>query len=280
MKNLCLLSSCFILFYLFSCKPNLVGLGEKTYSPQLDKIMVEQLGINDSVNIVPPQSFMVQRNLENNGNANVNTPYVIRDRIQPLVFQAIVGNYGFDTIPNTTIYEETISGPQLASSAEDSISFGPIGPLGCGMYKETITIDTLNTVDESNELDNQSVHYFFVPSTQNFSVTKNEILTGVPHDSGRIVTTVFTVTAGPTFSVEYAHFNYVSTEDSKAVTFPAPPVNIPAGTSLDISMEIEVKEHKVTSGFESSIYGKITTISEDGCIIKHEGAKVFVEHSN
>nr|WP_321233508.1 hypothetical protein [uncultured Psychroserpens sp.] len=268
------------IFILFACQPNLTGEGEKIYDPQLSKIMVEQLGISDSVDIVPPSTFEVRRNLINNGNANVNDAYVIRDRIQPMVFQAIVGNYGFDTIPNMTIYDETINGPLLNASQSDTISFGPIGPLGCGMYKETITIDTLNTVGESNELDNESIHYFFVPSTQNFGLTKNEIVTGAPHTDGQIITTIFTITAGPTFSVDYAHFTFVSTEGSTAKTFPPAPVTIPAGTSLNVSMEITVKEHTFTSGFESSITGKITAISEDGCIIRQETAKVYVEHEN
>ncbi|OUS02068.1 hypothetical protein A9Q86_05300 [Flavobacteriales bacterium 33_180_T64] len=280
MKNLVLSFLSLTILLTLSCQPNLTGVGEKTYSQQLDKIMVEQLGINDSVDIVSPTAFEVRRNLTNNGNADVNTAYVIRERIQPMVFKAIVGNYGFDTIPNAIIYEETISGPQLTTSQLDSIIFGPIGPLTCGMYKETISIDTLNTVSESNEFDNESIHYFFVPSTQNFGLTKNELLTGVPHSDGSITTTTFTITAGTNFSVDYAHFSYVATEGSTAVTFPPPPVTIAAGASLTIRMEIKVIEHTFSSGFESSINGKVTAISEDGCIIKQESAKIYVEHKN
>ena len=260
--------------------PNLTWDGEKEYDPEIGKIMVEELGINDSVNIVSPTAFMVQRNITNSDSGDVTDAYVIHERIQPMVFQAIVGNYGFDTIPDATVFEQTIAGPQLSAFALDSVTFGPIGPLACGMYKEYLRIDTLNTVSETNENDNNSEHYFFVPSTQNFGLSKVEMVTGVEHSVGTVITTRFTITAGATFDVEYAHFSFVATEGSTAVTIPPPPVNVPAGTVLNVDMQITVQEHTFTSGFESSIYGKVTCISEDGCIIKQEGTKVFTEHEN
>jgi hypothetical protein len=291
MKNylLFLLASSFII--VISCQqcqptspppsdPNLTWDGEKTYDPSIDKIMVEQLGISDSVDIVSPTTFTVQRDLLNSDSGDVSGAYVIHERIQPMVFKAIVGNYGFDTIADVTIFEQSIAGPQLSAFALSPISFGPIGPLGCGMYKEILRIDTLNSIAETNENDNQSEHYFFVPSTQNFGLSKTELVTGVEHSIGAVVTTTFTITAGATFDVEYAHFTFVATEGSTAVTFPAPPQTITAGTTLNVNMQITVQEHTFTSGFESSIYGKVTCISEDGCIIKQEGAKVFTEHEN
>ncbi len=260
--------------------PNLTWDGEKIYDPLIDKIMVEQLGINDSVDIVSPTTFTVERNLLNSDSGNVSNAYVIHERIQPMVFQAIVGNYGFDTIAGPPVFEQAVAGPQLSAFALDPISFGPIGPLGCGMYKEILRIDTLNSVAETNENDNQSEHYFFVPSTQNFGLSKTELVTGVEHSIGSAVTTTFTITAGATFAVDFAHFTFVATEGSTAVTFPAPPVRVPAGGVLNVNMQINVQEHTFTSGFESSIYGKVTCISEDGCIIKQEGAKVYTEHEN
>jgi hypothetical protein len=260
--------------------PNLTWDGEKIYDPLIDKIMVNQLGINDSVDIVSPTTFTVERNLLNSDSGDVTDAYVINERIQPMVFQAIVGNYGFDTIAGATVFEEAVAGPQLSAFALDPISFGPIGPLGCGMYKEYLWIDTLNSVAETNENDNLSEHYFFVPSTQNFGLSKTELVTGVEHSIGTAITTTFTITAGATFDVEYAHFTFVATEGSTAVTIPPPPVTVPAGTVLNVNMQINVQEHTFTSGFESSIYGKVTCISEDGCIIKQEGAKVYTEHEN
>ena len=242
--------------------------------------MVEGLGINDSVDIISPTTFTVQRNLVNSDSGDVGDAYVIHERIQPMVFQAIVGNYGFDTIAGAPVFEQSIAGPQLSAFALGSADFGPIGPLGCGMYKEYLSIDTLNSVAESNENDNDSEHFFFVPSTQNFGLSKTELVTGVEHSIGTVVTTTFTITAGATFDVNYAHFSFVATEGSTAVSIPPPPLLVTAGNTLNVNMEITVQEHTFTSGFESSIYGKVTCISEDGCIIKQEGAKVYTEHEN
>ena len=257
-------------------EPNLHWEGIKEYDPSSGKLMVEGLGINDSVDIVDPVAFMVERKINNDGAADVSTSYILHEQITPMVLQINTGSVGFDTT-DRVVFDQAIAGPALAVGATDSVNFGPIGPLPCGMYRERLRIDTTNAIAESNETDNESFHYFFVPSTQNFGLSKNEILQGIGHEVGRTATTTFTITPGID-TVIFAHFSFVSTEGSTADVVPPPPITVLPGAPLTVTMFVTTQEHQVTSGFELSITGKVTAISADGCIIRQESAKVYVEH--
>jgi hypothetical protein len=270
-----LLFSASILVLFSACQPNLKWEGEKVYSNATSRIYVEGLGIDDSVDILTPSAFRITKAISNDGNGGSGS-YQVNESIEAMVFQAVAGNYGYAPL-GTIVVDTNLSGPAVAAGATDSIRFQLNQVLPCGLYKETLTIDPANSVAEGNEGDNDTVHYFFVPSSQNFGLMKTEIVTGIFHKDGQVNTTQFTITAGID-SVRYAHFSFVATEGSKAFTVPPPPVTVMPGAPLTINMFVEGKGHTFSSGFEPTVTGKVTAISADGCIIRQESAKVFVEH--
>jgi len=265
-----------LIFLVVSCTPNLFWSGEKQYNPSQSKIYVDGLGINDSVTILYPDSqFVVSRLLNNGGTSAINQVYLVDDKIKRMTFFAVAGTAGF--IEQDLVYQMTVPGPQLNAQTADSVFFGVIGPLDCGLYKQIMTADTSNVVKELNENDNAGTHYFLVPSNQNFGLSKTEIITGLPHTAGMIHTTDFNIVAGID-TVWVGHFSFIATEGSTASIDVATPLMIPPFGTQTVKMFVTPKDHKINSGFEPTVTGKLTVISNDGCIIKQKKAKVFIEH--
>lgn len=274
-----------VLFSTIGCT-NLTWIGDKTYAPAATATLdVAGLGVNDSVDILPPGAAPVAtRAITNDSSVAAPGGYEVTDVVTQWVFTANTGSYGFSAgDPAThTVFSGSAVGPALAPGQTQSLSFGPMPPLACGLYQETLTIDVGGDVVESNEADNSSSHFFFVPSDQQFAINVTTLTSGINHDAGDTPTHIFNIVPLlPTASWTYAHFTFVATEGSTAYTDPAPPVPAPGGPGglTTITMHVVPKEHKIPSlGFQPTVTGKVTLISEDGCVIRQRTARVFVEH--
>lgn len=261
---------------------NLVWQGPKTYTPPpIQQITVDDLGIDDVVDILTPAAFGVSRNVVNDSATTpVPAGYLVTERIVRWVFVAAGGTVGW--VPGDpathTVYTQTVAGPALAPGASAPIGFGPVPPLPCGLYQETLTVDAGNAVAEANEGDNVGRHFFFVPSTQNFVINVIPVAPSIVHTAGPTNTHTFRVTAAGAPAWVYGHFSYVANEGSTAFT--QPPRNTPGGPGPQvIQMFVTPKTHTISRfGLEPTVTGKITVISQDGCIIKQESAKAFIEH--
>ena len=276
---------------LVACQPNLTWKDAKEYTPPAPKILVEGLGINDSVAIFAgPVPFSIMDTLMNTSlNAAVPVGYTLRERILRWVFQAVAGAVRWvpgDTLTHT-VFADTISGPALPPEGRAAITFDSIPALPCGLYGETLTADLEDDVGESNEADNDGQHFFFVPSAQNFSIVVTPLVNPPElfHNHGTTATHTFTVAPVPAPVAgappgTFAHFTFVATEGSTAATVPAAPAPIPPA-GLVITMQVTSIEHSLGGGglgFVPMLTGKVTVISADGCVIRQETARVLIEH--
>jgi hypothetical protein len=245
--------------------------------------MVDGFGISDSVSILPPgaATITVSHSITNAGTGAVSGSYIATDSVVRWVFQGgpTVG-YGWVPGPASsyTVPTSPATGPPLGAGATATIAFPPFAiPSGCGLYSETLTIDAGATVSESNEADNvdSTTHLFFVPSTQQFNITVNEINSSIGHLQVDPPTHQFIVTPAGAPGWIFAGFSFTATEGSRAYTVPAPP--IPAGPGPQvITMHVRPRQHALSGG--GTVTGKVTVISADGCVLKQQSATVFVEH--
>ncbi|NWG87407.1 MAG: hypothetical protein HXY26_07870 [Hydrogenophilaceae bacterium] len=233
------------------------------------------------VDILTPAAFGASRNVVNtSATTPVPAGYLVTERIVRWVFVAASGTVGW--VPGDpathTVYTQTVAGPTLGPGASAPINFGPVPSLPCGLYQETLTVDAGNTVTETDEGDNVGRHFFFVPSTQNFVINVIPVQTSIVHTAGPTNTHLFRITAAGAPAWRYGHFSYVANEGSTAATIP--PRNTPGGPGPQvIQMVVTPKTHTISRfGLEPTVTGKITVISQDGCIIKQESAKAFIEH--
>jgi hypothetical protein len=135
-------------------------------------------------------------------------------------------------------------------------------------------------------------HFFFVPSAQQFNISVAPIPAGGPMEptifhapAAPTLTHTFTITTAtttppPSPQWVFAHFSFVATEGSTADTMPAPAA--PGGPAPQIiTMRVTPRTHNLAPlGFAPTVTGKITVISQDGCAIKQETARVLVEHTS
>ncbi len=266
-----------LLFLWAACDTDLAWEGEKDYAPATTKIYVEDLGIEDSVDVLPAGvPFSVARAVTNTGSGNASG-YEVREEILQYVFQAAGGSAGWvPGDPDTHIvFSDSVQGPALGANALDSVRFS-IPSLPCGLYEEILTLDSDDDLDETSERNNEGRHFFFVPSTQQFNINVVPVAPAIVHTAGRTNTHNFTITPAGAPGWIYGHFSFVATEGSTADTVPVPP---DLTSPPLIRMFVTPREHNFTSGFEPSVTGKITVISQDGCVIKQETAKAIIEHS-
>lgn len=268
------------------CTPNLGWVGDKTYSPPASaELQVEKLGIDDEVDILAPGAVpIVSHTITNTGTGAAPAGYTVNETVIQWVFIATTGSAGYVAgDPAThTVFTADAPGPALGPGGSQAISFGPITGLGCGLYQETLTVDQGNTVTESDEGNNQVQRFFFVPSTQQFNVTPAVINNQLFHADGRTNTHNFAVAPvgvpGPPFDCIFGHFSWVATEGSRADAMPVPPVRFP-GCVGAIDMFVSPREHKIPPlGFQPTVNGKVTVLSEDGCVIHQSSGRVFIEH--
>jgi hypothetical protein len=157
----------------------------KTYLPApASQIDVEGFGIDAPVDILTSGQLpiTITRTLTNAGSVAIPAGYTVTETVQRMKFQAInptswewveVGD------PQYVYFACTTTGPALAPGQQADISFtfpGPncVGPpppanpsiLDCGLYKETLAADVGTAILESDEGDNETEHFFYVPSSQ------------------------------------------------------------------------------------------------------------------
>lgn len=121
------------------------------------------------------------RRILNSGNQAVAAGYAVTENIERLILRVAGGSAAFLPGPPTqsAIATCTQLGPALPPGGSAIVNFTLPGPgctpgpalvnpneLQCSMYRETLTIDAANVIAESEEQDNVSRHFFFVPSQQ------------------------------------------------------------------------------------------------------------------
>lgn len=183
--------------FLLSACANLTWVGTKVYAPPETSILtVEDLGVDDDVAILNPAAFSITRSVANSSSTMaVPGGYTINETVIRWVFQSAGGSAGWVAgDPAThTVFDQDQVGPPLAPGEIQPISFGLIGPLPCGLYQEILTVDDADAVSESIESDNEGLHFFFVPSTQQFNIGVNILDDQLAHNHGTTNTHDFVV---------------------------------------------------------------------------------------
>jgi hypothetical protein len=308
---------------LYGCESNLAWQGTKAYvPPSAEKINVDGFGINDDVDVLPSGALTppihFTRTITNTSKTPVSAGYIIRERVVHWIFRAIAGTAGYIEGPASThlILECQQPGPALAPGASATIDFmfpGPqcrqINPPGatltalpCGLYQETLTIDTNNNVRETNEGDNESKHFFFVPSNvqkinitvlpdpaipnANMRIVAGRIiaLPNTPPNTPALRFIVAPIPLTAVYSVRGRNIVIGSLAGNRGVHFPALPIVNTTGIT-GIAYNVTTNPNYVgactdilNNVYEEKIDSKITAISLDGCVIAQKVGKVSVWH--
>lgn len=263
---------------------NLKWSEPKTYAPPpAGSIVVNGFGINGPVTILQPGPgpISVSHPITNTGTAAVPGGYLVTDTVIQWIFQGSpVSGYGWVPGPAATRTVPTTPavGPALAPGATATLTFPPfLVPNTCGLFSETLTADATGVVVEDDEADNidPTPHLFFIPSTQQFNIAVVAIDDTLFHEDGDVAAHTFTITPSGAPGWIYAGFSFTTNEGSTAYTVPAPP--LAAGPAPQaITMRVVTQKHAAGSG---QLTGKITVISNDGCVIKQQSATVLIEHN-
>ncbi|MTH97395.1 hypothetical protein [Roseibium sp. RKSG952] len=271
-------------FLLASCA-NLVWVEPKVYVPGSTEIEVDGFGINGPVDILPrgTTAITISHEITNAGSSPVPAGYLITETVVQWVFQRNVTSVGWRPgDPAThTIIQLAQSGPALNPGESAIISFGPFPVGSCGLFGETLELDSSNIVVESSNQDNVDEHLFFIPSNQIINITANTINGTLFHEVGRTLTHQFTINSGGAGNQWlYTGFSWIATEGSTADAVPPPTGRVPQGPAPQtINMFVTPRDHEHSPlGFGPSVKGKVTAISTDGCVIKQKAVEVLVEH--
>ncbi len=279
-------------------EPNLKWIGEKKFwrlNPQTGMLVeispdtilyINGMGLNDSVTVLPNNvdSIWVSHRYQNDASVAVATPYIIGEKIYVKRLIIAGNSAGYVDDPSQVVYQSSIPGSLLPAQGIDTAWFGPF-TLPCGMFKQELKLDTANSVKESNEGDNEVTKTIFMPSNQYFTLKKKVLIATCDHNlpPGTVVSQfeviVPAVPPPDTFSVYvtlYTYKNGAGASDKTELN-PPPVVRVGPGTTQIFDMEIkELQQHEWAPGNAHS--GKITVISEDGCIIRQKSAGLFIEH--
>ncbi|SDX41763.1 hypothetical protein SAMN05444358_105199 [Ruegeria halocynthiae] len=274
----------FGIFLIGACA-NLIWVEPKIYMPGSTEIEVEGHGINGPVDILPrgTTAITISHEITNAGNSPVPAGYQITETVIQWVFQRNIASVGWrEGDPAThTIVQLSQSGPALDPGESAVISFGPFTVGSCGLFGETLELDSTNIVVESSNQDNEDKHLFFVPSNQIINITANTINGTLYHKDGRTLTHQFRINSGGAGNQWlYTGFSWIATEGSTADAVPAPTGRVPQGPAPQlINMFVTPKDHDHSPlGFGPSVKGKVTAISTDGCVVKQKAVEVLVEH--
>jgi len=318
-----------LLMSLISCAPNINLEQDKTYMPPATDRVGLAFGVNDNVDILPSGALpiSVEKNIGNNGTDAVAAPYQINEDVVRMVFISVAGSAGFvpGNMAGYTAINCNQAGPRLAQGQKQVITYDlgsatcPVNPaynlinppptLQCGLYRETMTADSTNAVKETNENDNRSVNYFFVPSISdriNLAVVRNPNVVNGVFVQGMIVNIVApTLPAGPPPVVTHAVTASIVPPGSQGFTVngispvgprvsgticavaPALPFLVPAGGVLPLTYTCTIPDQFFlgptcnsflggTPAYEEHFDSKITAIANDGCIIAQKFLQVRV----
>lgn len=152
--------------------------------PPVDRIDVDGFGVDAPVDILGTGQLpiTITRKLTNTGSFPIRAGYTVTETVKRLRFRAINPvSYQWIEVPDPafTYFTCTAPGPALAPGATADVSFTFPGPncvgrsgqptpavLDCGLYKETLVVDAGTDVGETDEGDNETEHFFFIPSSQ------------------------------------------------------------------------------------------------------------------
>lgn len=287
---------------------NLRWEGPKTYSPTSGtSVGVNGFGINDVVEILPPAPpaypLTVTRDFGNDGAVNSPAGYRVSETVERLVLRSTGTMIGFIPAPMPPVFAGTFIGPALAVGSTSSAVFTFPVP-ACGIYRETLRLDSTNAVAESNENDNIAVHHFFVPGNMQVTITKtpNSATTfwhgpaggpswATPIPGPSIISHTFVIAAatpGTTFHYNYPTAPVIGALGSVALFTGPPPVMPPAppvAGPIAISLQITPNGHNdspmtdiLTETAQERFSMKVTAITSDACTVQQSAGQVTVVH--
>ena len=306
---------------------------DKSYTPpSTEQVLMPGFGINQEVDVLGSGALpiTITREIVNSGSALLPAGYPVTETVELMVFVSVPGGAGWAPGPATshTLFNCSQPGPALQPgesatmvfsfpgpfcTPNPTLAFLPLGPLVCGMYRETLVVDDGDTINEGGggESNNEAIHYFFVPSSAprlNMAVTLN------PNNDGnlnvvpvqRVIVPAFnypvpgpvTITThrvvvstnppGGGFSVHGRSLVNGSPDFAPDVANLVPPVTpplrVPAGpTTIDYDITFDpayLGPDLTGSGpyYAEGFDNKITAISADGCQIRQKVLKATVLH--
>ncbi len=289
----------------------------KTYLPApADQIEVEGFGIDAPVDILASGALpiTITRTLTNTGALAVSAGYTVTETVERMKFEAVNPTrwewVEVPADPRFIYFTCTTTGPALAPGQEVDITFtfpGPdcVGPpppanpsvLDCGLYKETLVTDAGLTVGETDEGDNETEHFFYVPSSQG-----RLNMRAVPDPDNDPHIDVFPAPRPPQVAIdakEYAGITTVRAWSVEITSVPptagwivngiSPVTAIKAEGELVPMMQIidpapapaRVVDYEVTFDPDRAeaiedINSKVTAITTDGCQIRQRFLKTTV----
>lgn len=287
--------------------PNLLW-GERSSfvveGPSTTELTIDGLGIDGRVDVLnDDRPFVIAENFSNRSVQPVFSDYLYSIRIVRMIFQASGGTVGWVAGPPAThtVYYEELDGPTLTAGESFRAEFGPIDPLvdfsnqngfECGMYEVELVVDSDDDVFEGmlNEDDNSTRHYLFVESDQTFSIQRNTLVAGpvfapiitpLPFASFDITVPAWS-TAETLYLVGFAH-TMRSQKDAKITVAPTPSIEFNLGAppsfapnAMVMSVVDPTRNARREFGIQPVETGKITVVSEDGCVIRQRSASISV----
>ena len=309
---------------------------DKSYSPaSVETLLLPGFGINQDVDVLGSGALpiTITREIVNSGTAVLNAGYPVTETVEQMVFVRVPGSAGWTPGPTAThtLFTCTQPGPTLQPGESADVIFTfpgplctfnptlpilPLGPLSCGMYKETLVIDDGDTVDEgaTGELNNEAEHFFFVPTSSpqlNMNVTLNPIPDGnisivpvrrviipafnyPPPPAGMLTTTSHrvTISTNPPGGGYSVHGRTVVNGSPNfapdvgnlippPILVVAPGVMAPTVVNYVINFDPAYIGPNITGSgpyYAEGFDNKVTAISTDGCLIRQKTLKTTVLH--
>lgn len=291
---------------------NLAWEGPKIYGTGSTGVPLAGFGVNAMVDELPlaplPMTVPITKSFTNDGAAKVPAGYVIGERVQRMQFIAAGGSAGFQPAPTSPIANLRMRGQALAPG--DTLTAGfTFAVAACGLYKETLTLDSANTIPETTKSDNVAVHYFAVPGTQSLKITKTSVGgTDLWHDTKpgprgapnwvtipaslpyKVWTFKITATTpGTTFYYNYETKPMVGLSGSTAqLVGPAPvqppgpgvagPITITLQLSKPVTHDNQPFTDILTELVQEQFNGMVTAITADGCFARQSSGSFSVWH--
>ncbi|MCC6336165.1 MAG: hypothetical protein IT380_19535 [Myxococcales bacterium] len=262
-----------LLLVMPACTAELAPSGPKLYNGAVAAVQhVEGFGIDDDVDVLPTAALAtVAVGVQNTGRATASG-YLLSDTIERMIFQGARGWAPPQPGP-PYVLTYTAPGPSVApgATAPGSIPISALpGNGGCGLYRETLVVDSTDVVSESDERDNQLRRFFFVPTTQWVNITQTQPIPTVDHHHQAAVP-VCTITYSP--------------GDVPVVNVSAAPIVGSAGSTGAATLAADVvsitpngKTHQVELPNPEVMGVKVTAITPDGCMVKQQTCTLNLTH--
>ena len=166
--------------------------------------------------------------------------------------------------------------------------------LSCGMYEVELTVDADDVVDEGRvgEFDNVARQYLFLESDYKFSLRRNQqisVWAQGPTPPLRFASFDITVPGwAPSANLYYIAFSHTVRTPDVTLTpslnrLPAPfgtnPIFVASGTTLKNAIAMDFEFNGASPNWYDIAQlntGKVTVVSEDGCVIRQRSASIEV----